>query len=107
VANPQHVRALTGSPCGGLFYASSGGGVQLALQLAGAGVVLACAGSAAYALFWALDRKGWLRVDQVSELAGIDDMEHGGPAYPEAAGAHHVGFCSSGGDAAGSRRIMV
>jgi hypothetical protein len=25
-----------------------------------------------------------VRVDQTTELAGIDNMEHGGPAYPGA-----------------------
>jgi Amt family ammonium transporter len=33
--------------------------------------------------FWMLRRAGRLRVDQVTELAGLDNMEHGGPAYPE------------------------
>jgi Amt family ammonium transporter len=30
-----------------------------------------------------LDRLGMLRVDQATELAGIVNMEQGGPAYPE------------------------
>lgn len=34
-------------------------------------------------VFYLLRRLGRLRVDQVTELAGLDNMEHGGPAYPE------------------------
>lgn len=34
-------------------------------------------------VFLALKRRGVLRVDHITELAGIDNMEHGGPAYPE------------------------
>lgn len=34
-------------------------------------------------VFLPLQLTGRLRVDQATELAGIDNMEHGGPAYPE------------------------
>ena len=34
-------------------------------------------------IFLPLKHFGRLRVDQATELAGIDNIEHGGPAYPE------------------------
>ena len=34
-------------------------------------------------IFLPLKYFGRLRVDQATELAGIDNIEHGGPAYPE------------------------
>lgn len=37
----------------------------------------------AVAVFATLRRLNLLRVDQQTELAGIDNIEHGGPAYPE------------------------
>lgn len=77
VANPKHVYALTGTPCGGIFYGSSGW-VQLGLQLMGIAVVIVFAGGVAWVMFWCLNKKGWLRVDQMTELAGIDLLEHGG-----------------------------
>jgi Amt family ammonium transporter len=46
-------------------------------------VVLALTGVVSLAVFKILDRLNMLRVDQATELAGIDNMEHGGPAYPE------------------------
>lgn len=77
VANPKHVYALTGSPCGGVFYGHMGW-PQLGMQLLGIVVVVVFAGGTAYIMFWLLARKGLLRVDQTTELAGIDNMEHGG-----------------------------
>jgi Amt family ammonium transporter len=40
-------------------------------------------GIAATLLFYVLRRLNLLRVDQLTELAGIDNIDHGGPAYPE------------------------
>lgn len=77
VANPKHVYALTGAPCGGVFYGHMGW-IQLGLQLLGILIVVVFAGSSAWVLFWVLNKKGMLRVDQTTELAGIDNMEHGG-----------------------------
>jgi Amt family ammonium transporter len=37
----------------------------------------------AVVLFLGLRWYGALRVDQATELAGIDHIDHGGPAYPE------------------------
>lgn len=34
-------------------------------------------------LFGLLRHFNLLRVDQMTELAGIDNIDHGGPAYPE------------------------
>jgi Amt family ammonium transporter len=45
--------------------------------------VLALTGGVSLTIFKVLDRLGMLRVDQATELAGIDNFEHGGPAYPE------------------------
>jgi ammonia channel protein AmtB len=44
---------------------------------AGAVLVIIVAGGAAWVMFAVLARKGLLRVDQVTELAGIDNMDHG------------------------------
>jgi ammonia channel protein AmtB len=44
---------------------------------AGVVLVIIVAGGAAWIMFAVLARKGLLRVDQVTELAGIDNMDHG------------------------------
>jgi len=125
-AKPEHVAAMVGSECGGLFYTRSGW-LQLGMQtLGGLGVglgrreggvrggveyletqspptsqflllilttlplppaptavvlvtVVACV--VALAVFGALQRFNLLRVEMSTELAGLDNMEHGGPAY--------------------------
>ena len=41
------------------------------------------------ALFGALHRAGCLRVDQATEIAGIDNIDHRGPAYPDFVIASH------------------
>jgi Amt family ammonium transporter len=46
-------------------------------------VCLALAALAAYGLFATLRRFNMLRIDQMTELMGIDNADHGGPAYPE------------------------
>lgn len=38
-----------------------------------------------------------LRVDQMTELAGIDNIDHGGPAYPEFNMTQLTGLTSSRG----------
>lgn len=83
VANPKHVYALTGSPCGGVFYGHMGW-IQLGLQLLAIMVVVVFAGGTAWIMFWVLNRRGLLRVDQTTELAGIDNMEHGGELFLKA-----------------------
>lgn len=57
----------------------------LCCAVARAGVVVIGAWTVAWALpmFLTLRRLGLLRVDQQTELAGIDNIEHGGPAFPE------------------------
>jgi Amt family ammonium transporter len=40
-------------------------------------------GVAAALLFYTLRRFNLLRVEQLTELAGIDNIDHGGPAFPE------------------------
>jgi len=57
--------------------------VALLVLAAGVVVVLVFAGSVALVMFQVLGHYKMLRVDQVSELAGIDNIDHNGPAYPE------------------------
>ena len=65
----------------GLFY--GGGSHQLIAQLIGsASISLATFGSA-FVLMKAVDMLGILRVSKEGELEGLDNHEHGGPAYPE------------------------
>jgi hypothetical protein len=47
------------------------------VPVAGVVLVIIVAGGAAWIMFAVLARKGLLRVDQVTELAGIDNMDHG------------------------------
>lgn len=94
VANPKHVYALTGSPCGGVFYGPSGW-VQLGMQLLGIVVVIVFAGGTAWIMFWLLNKRGLLRVDQTTELAGIDNMEHGGGRCRQAAGMADSGLLAA------------
>jgi len=44
---------------------------------------MAVGGAFAAVLFGMLRHFNLLRVDQMTELAGIDNIDHGGPAYPE------------------------
>ncbi|KAG2449195.1 hypothetical protein HYH02_005942 [Chlamydomonas schloesseri] len=82
LAKPSYVLEMVNCNCGGVVYATNGG-MQLGMQLLG----LSC--SMVWTVIWALLTFGTLkklqllRVDQQTELAGIDNMEHGGPAYPE------------------------
>lgn len=98
LAKPQYVAQLTGSctpSCGGLLYGMNGG-LQLGQQALGALVVSAWSAAWAAGLFWLLARQGMLRVDQATELAGIDNIDHGGPAYPEFSGLGYGGSVRSG-----------
>jgi len=82
LARPQYVEELMGSRCGGFVY-SGQGGMLLGMQLLGVTVILAWTVAWSVACFMALRHLGRLRVDQTTELAGLDNIEHGGPAYPE------------------------
>lgn len=64
---------------------------------AGVVVVLLFAGGVALCMFQVLGHYKLLRVDQVSELAGIDNIDHNGPAYPEvmSASANQQGLVHS------------
>jgi ammonia channel protein AmtB len=44
-------------------------------------LVIIVAGGAAWIMFAVLAHKGLLRVDQVTELAGIDNMDHGEESF--------------------------
>jgi len=81
-AEPYYLSLLLSSECGGFIYTTTGGN-QLGMQLLG--MVLCVSWSTAFSLLVFLPLKYFvlLRVDQATELAGIDNIEHGGPAYPE------------------------
>lgn len=55
---------------------------QLWVQLVGIIAVAAWALVHAGVLFWVLNRMFLLRVEQDTELAGLDNTKHAGPAYP-------------------------
>lgn len=46
-------------------------------------LTLLVGGAFAALVFGSLRHFNLLRVDQMTELAGIDNIDHGGPAYPE------------------------
>ncbi|KXZ50943.1 hypothetical protein GPECTOR_14g19 [Gonium pectorale] len=82
LARPAYVEQMAGRQCGGVVYGTHGGD-QLGMQLLGLTVSIAWTALWAVLTFSVLKHYGLLRVDQQTELAGIDNMEHGGPAYPE------------------------
>lgn len=81
-AKPEIVSQMSLGICGGVIY-SSEGWLQLGVQVLGLLVIAAWTSFFAVLLFGALRHWRVLRVDQATELAGIDNMDHGGPAYPE------------------------
>ena len=86
LARPALLTSLSGADpvCGGLVYAGRAvGWTQLWVQLVGAAAVAALSAGAAAATFGALRAGGRLRVDTAAEVAGIDHVDHGGPAYPD------------------------
>lgn len=89
LARPEYARAValggdTEHACGGFVYGpGANGGTQLGMQLLGSVVVCGWAALFACVVFLGLARARLLRVDQATELAGIDNIDHGGPAYPE------------------------
>lgn len=82
------------------------GCVCILLLSAGVAVVIALAGGCAWLMFVVLDRYGLLRVDQVTELAGIDNMDHGGPAYPEFTGSTCISAPAQNPASAGRRALQ-
>jgi Amt family ammonium transporter len=64
----------------GLFL--GGGFGQLWVQLVGCLVVVSWSFVQSCVLFYFLNKFHLLRVDSETELAGIDNTKHGGPAYP-------------------------
>lgn len=79
-AKPEHVSLLVGTPCGGVFYTSMGW-LQMGMQTLAVVLVTLFAGVVAVIVFGGLKRFSLLRVEVSTELAGLDNMEHGGPAY--------------------------
>jgi Amt family ammonium transporter len=69
------------APLKGLFY---GGGTQVLIaQLTGSAIITTATFVSAYALMWAVNAIGLLRVSEEGELYGLDLHEHGIAAYPE------------------------
>ena len=89
LARPELLEAYRGeelnSECGGLFYLRFGrrGWTQLGVQLAGACAIAALSFSLSALVFFGMRAAGVLRVDTATEIAGIDHVDHGGPAYPD------------------------
>ena len=90
LARPELLEAYRGeqlnSECGGLFYLGLGarrGWTQLGVQLAGVAVISALSFSLSALVFFGMRAAGVLRVDTATEIAGIDHVDHGGPAYPD------------------------
>ncbi len=83
-ANPAYVAQSEGGAagtCGGFVYANASGGLQLGMQLLGVAVIAAWTAFFSLLIFMPLRHFGFLRVDQATELAGIDNIEHGGNAF--------------------------
>src|SRR5664279_4946668 len=69
------------APLKGLFY---GGGTQvLVAQLIGSAIITVSTFAVAYAVMWAVNAVGLLRVSAEGEVHGLDLHEHGISAYPE------------------------
>ena len=81
-AKPSYVQALSTSQCAGLVYSWTGGKL-LGMQFLGVTVSIGWAVFFSLAAFFPLKYFKRLRVEQITELAGIDNIDHGGPAYPE------------------------
>ena len=64
-----------------MFY--GGDGTQLGVQLLGVVVILCWTISVSLFLFSFLKSKGWLRVPEADELAGLDASYHGGSVFDE------------------------
>ena len=89
LARPELLQAYRGEQlnreCGGLFYLRFGrrGWEQLGIQLAGVSAISALSFSLSALVFFGMRAAGVLRVDTATEIAGIDHVDHGGPAYPD------------------------
>jgi Amt family ammonium transporter len=78
---PTPTGADVSAPVTGLLY---GGGVgQLISQAIGSGTIVAATLIASFALFYAVQLTGTLRVSAAGEIEGLDLHEHGASAYPE------------------------
>jgi ammonium transporter, Amt family len=83
-AKPGYVEQYRGTDriCGGIIYTSYGW-EQLYVQLTGVVVIWAFTAATSFTLFFLLRHFGRLRVERETEIAGIDNIDHGGPAYPD------------------------
>lgn len=78
---PTPTGADVSAPVGGLFY--GGGAAQLIAQLIGSASVTVATLVVAFALMYAVQLTGTLRVSAAGEIEGLDVHEHGTAAYPE------------------------
>nr|ASG81413.1 ammonium transporter [Botryococcus braunii] len=84
LAQPDYIRHYRPDEeriCGGWIYTHSGN--QLAVQIIGTVVIAAFSACFSWITFWFLGRFDLLRVTAREEEAGIDNIDHGGPAYPD------------------------
>jgi Amt family ammonium transporter len=89
----------------GLFY--GGGTAQLMAQAIGSGAVCAVTLVVAFALMYAVNATGTLRVSKEGELEGLDLHEHGMVAYPEYVIHGYDPSPMSAGGAAGMGAVAV
>lgn len=84
-AVPEHVETLYGTASCGVLYRSQCDAGNAEKQLAAQVVIilanLAWSGVMATLVFGGLKLAGWLRVDEESEMLGLDTAYHGGDAY--------------------------
>jgi len=78
---PTPTGADVSAPVIGLFY--GGGAAQLVAQLIGSAAVTVGTLVVAFALMYAVQLTGTLRVSAAGEIEGLDVHEHGTAAYPE------------------------
>jgi len=89
----------------GLFY--GGGTAQLMAQAIGSGAVCGATLIVAFALMYAVNATGTLRVSKEGELEGLDLHEHGMVAYPEYVIHGYDPSPMSAGGAAGTGTVAV
>lgn len=80
-ADPAVSKAVAGVETAGLL--AGGGATQLVAQLKGVGVVGAFVFTASLAIWWAIKATLGLRVDEETEMVGLDVAEMGMQAYPD------------------------
>ncbi|RHY04901.1 hypothetical protein DYB28_009949 [Aphanomyces astaci] len=88
-ASSKGVAMYVGTGSCGIFYKCNGlQGSQLAAQVVYVLAIVAWVGAFCTALFVSLKKLHLLRPDTTVEVAGLDVMEHGGPAYDDGKDTH-------------------